>query len=134
MAEEPPRKLQPAVFTTVAQLSPQTHGHNLVVKVVNKSVVVEKVRTDNSKIRIAECLVGDATASVVMTARNEQIDVLQPGKAVIIRNSKVDMFKGFMRLAVDKWGKIEIAKEPVTFEANTNTNVSSIEYELITLE
>jgi len=48
-----------------------------------------------------------------------------------VRNGKVDMFKGFMRLAVDKWGKLEKATEPATFEVNESNNLSAIEYELV---
>ena len=43
------------------------------------------------------------------------------------------MFKGFMRLTVDKWGKIEAASQPATFEVNTQNNLSAIEYELVTI-
>ena len=63
----------------------------------------------------------------------EQIDVVQPGKTVIIRNSKIDMFKGFMRLAVDRWGKVESASETAKFEVNTSNNLSNVEYELVTV-
>jgi len=41
------------------------------------------------------------------------------------------MFQGFMRLMVDKWGIIQAADTPATFEANTQNNVSAIEYELV---
>jgi len=125
-------KKQSAVFTTVDQLKPGNHGYNLKLKVLKISSVVEKTRTDGSKIRIAECTVGDSTASVILTARNDQIDIVQAGKTIIVRNSKIDMFKGFMRLAVDKWGKLEVT-EPATFEVNTENNLSTIEYELVTV-
>eukprot|EP01119_Soliformovum_irregulare_P009951 TRINITY_DN23_c1_g1_i1.p1 TRINITY_DN23_c1_g1~~TRINITY_DN23_c1_g1_i1.p1 ORF type:complete len:134 (-),score=14.67 TRINITY_DN23_c1_g1_i1:45-446(-) len=130
---EEKRALRPAVFTTVDQLRPGTHGHNLVLKVVSSSVVVEKTRTDGTKIRIAECFVGDSTGVIIMTARNEQIDLVQGGQTIIVRNSKIDMFKGFMRLAVDKWGKVELAKEPAKFEVPTSPdkNLSIVEYELV---
>jgi len=124
---------KPAVFTTISELRPGTHGHNLRVKVVNSSTVIEKSRTDGTKTRIAECLVGDSTGCVVLTARNDQIDVVQPGRTIIVRNSKIDMFKGFMRLAVDKWGKVEVSPEPATFEINNTNNLSTIEYELVTV-
>ncbi|KAG6778133.1 hypothetical protein POTOM_017983 [Populus tomentosa] len=37
------------------------------------------------------------------------------GATVILRNAKIDMFKGSMRLAVDKWGRVEVA-EPRTLQ------------------
>jgi len=78
-------------------------------------------------------LAGDNTGCVILTARNDQIDVVQPGKTIVVRNAKIDMFKGFMRLAVDKWGKVELS-EPATFEVNATNNLSNIEYELVTVD
>ncbi|CAL9055020.1 uncharacterized protein At4g28440 [Musa acuminata AAA Group] len=125
-------KRQP-VFTKVDQLKPGTSGHTLVVKVVNSNTVVQKGRAASSHLghtRVAECLVGDDTASVVFTARNEQVDLLKPGATVILRNAKIDMFKGCMRLAVDKWGRIEVA-EPANFGVKEDNNLSMVEYELV---
>jgi replication factor A1 len=122
---------RPAIFVKVQELKPGTSGHNLILKVVSSNLVVEKTRSDGTKLRIAECLVGDQTGCIILTARNEQLDIVKPGKTIIVRNSKIDMFKGFMRLAVDKWGKIESTKDE-PFEVNQNNNLSTVEYELVT--
>lgn len=42
------------------------------------------------------------------------------------------MFKGSMRLAVDKWGRVEVA-EPANFDAREDNNLSLVEYELVNL-
>jgi len=128
-----PQKLQPPVFVSVDKLAPGTHGHNLNLKVVNSSIVVEKNRTDGTKIRIAECLVGDKTGCITLTARNEQIEKVQPGRTVIVRNARIEMFKGYMRITVDKWGKIEVAPEPASWEVKQDNNLSLVEYELVTV-
>lgn len=63
------------VFTKVDQLRPGTNGHNLVVKVVSAKTVLRKGRPDGPQVnqmRIAECLVGDETGTILFTARNEQ--------------------------------------------------------------
>lgn len=63
------------VFTKVDQLRPGTNGHNLVVKVVSAKMVLQKGRPDGPQLRqmrIAECVVGDETGTIVFTARNEQ--------------------------------------------------------------
>lgn len=36
------------------------------------------------------------------------VDLMKEGATVILRNAKLDLFKGSMRLAVDKWGRVEI--------------------------
>lgn len=58
------------------------------------------------------------------------VDIMKPDTTVIIRNAKIDMFKGTMRLAVNKWGRIE-ATEPADFTVNEENNLSLIEYELV---
>jgi len=122
------------IFVTVDHLKPQTSGHNLKLKVVSVKISLEKERIDSSeKIRIAECVVGDATGCITLTARNEQIQLLSPGKSIIVRNSKIYMFKNFMRLVVDKWGKIQESPENFNFEVNTKNDLSAVEYELITI-
>ncbi|KAK2642380.1 hypothetical protein Ddye_024143 [Dipteronia dyeriana] len=127
------------VFVKVDQLRPGTNGHNLIVKVLKSDTVLPKTRpTTNTAspnlrpTRIAECLIGDDTATILFTARNDQVDLMKPDATVIIRNSKIDMFKGNMRLAVDKWGRIEIT-EPANFVVKEGNDLSLIEYELVKL-
>ncbi|GKV22874.1 hypothetical protein SLE2022_377410 [Rubroshorea leprosula] len=133
MAESKPALRQP-VFTKVDQLRPGTNGHTLTVKVVNTKMVMQKGRADGPRgrqMRIAECLVGDETGMIIFTARNEQVDMMKEGSTVILRNAKIDMFKGSMRLAVDKWGRVEDAKEPASFTVKEDNNLSLIEFELV---
>ncbi|KAF3324903.1 hypothetical protein FCM35_KLT11060 [Carex littledalei] len=58
------------------------------------------------------------------------IDVLQPGSTTIIRNAKIDMFKGSMRLAINKWGHVEAA-EATNFTVKEDNNLSLVEYDLV---
>ncbi|KAJ8497919.1 hypothetical protein OPV22_008471 [Ensete ventricosum] len=116
MAESKPTMRKPE-FTKVDQLRPGTGGHTLTVKVVSSKMVLQKGRTAGPQVRqmrLAECLVGDETGMIVFTARNDQVDVMKPDTTVILRNAKIDMFKGSMRLAVDKWGRIEVT-DPADF-------------------
>ncbi|KAI9093379.1 hypothetical protein K1719_027393 [Acacia pycnantha] len=128
------------VFIKVDQLKPGTNGHTLTVKVISS----DPVKTVNNKgsqssmmlgrparpTIISECLVGDETGTIIFTARNEQVDIMKPGSTLILRNAKIDMFKGSMRLAVDKWGRVEVT-EPANFEVKEDNNLSLVEYELV---
>ncbi|KAL5225035.1 hypothetical protein ABZP36_011674 [Zizania latifolia] len=125
-APSAPPPLRKPVFTTVDQLRPQTHGHTLAATVLAARTVLDKP----PRARLVECLVGDHTGTVLFTARNQQVDLVKPGTTVIFRNAKIDMFKGTMRLAVDKWGRIEVT-EPANFQVKEDNNVSLIEYELV---
>ncbi|KAM3206002.1 hypothetical protein ACQJBY_061597 [Aegilops geniculata] len=127
-AAKPAVQLRKPVFTTIDKLLPQTHGHNLTARVLSSRAVLDKPA---ARTRVAECLVGDPTGTVLFTARNGQIEMLKPGNTVIFRNARIDMFKDTMRLAVDKWGLIEVVEEPADFKVNEDNNMSEIEYELV---
>ncbi|KAJ6886791.1 hypothetical protein NC651_027216 [Populus alba x Populus x berolinensis] len=126
--------LRKPVFIKVDQLKPGTGGHTLTVKVLNFNTVLQKDRRSVSQhlrqTRIAECLIGDETGTIIFTARNDQVDLMKPGTTVILRNAKIDMFKGSMRLAVDKWGRVEVT-EPAEFVVKEDNNLSLVEYELV---
>uniref|UniRef100_A0A3Q7IBL9 Single-stranded DNA binding protein Ssb-like OB fold domain-containing protein n=1 Tax=Solanum lycopersicum TaxID=4081 RepID=A0A3Q7IBL9_SOLLC len=62
-----------------------------------------------------------------------QIDLMKADTTVILRNAKIDMFKSTMRLAVDKWGRVEVT-EPAAFEVKQDNNLSLVEYELVNME
>ncbi|CAM0912313.1 unnamed protein product [Alopecurus aequalis] len=128
-----PVKLRKPVFTTVDDLKPQTHGHNLTARVLSARTILDKPLSSQAsrRFQVAECLVGDHTGTVLFTARNQQIEMVKPGNTVIFRNARIDMFKGTMRLAVDKWGLIEVVEEPAGFVVNEDNNVSKVEYELV---
>ncbi|KAL6497530.1 hypothetical protein OROHE_027159 [Orobanche hederae] len=121
------------IFKKVEQLRPGTNGHNLIVKVVSSNMVLRKGRPDGPQVhqmKISECLVGDETGTILFTARNEQVEMMKPDTTIILRNAKIDMFKGSMRLAVDKWGRVEVT-EPASFNVKEDNNLSLVEYELI---
>ncbi len=104
----------------------------------NVDVVVDKLRVDKSRVRLAEVQVGDETGIISLRARDEQIDALQKvsdeGGAIVLRNSSIELFQGkFLRLAVTKWGKISVYPDaiPSTPEApatmNTDMNLSIVD-------
>ncbi|CAF2036134.1 hypothetical protein BRARA_I00468 [Brassica rapa] len=114
----------------VNQLKPGTSGHTLTFKVVDQYSVTSFIRPG----RIAECLVGDETASIIFTARNDQVDLMKPGTTVNLRNTKINMFHGFMGLAVNKFGRIEVVTEPADdITVKEDNNLSLVEYEPVYL-
>ncbi|PKU60104.1 uncharacterized protein At4g28440 isoform X2 [Dendrobium catenatum] len=137
MVEEQGQMVRPAmrkpVFVKVDQLKPGTNGHTLSVKVLESKTVLQKSRAASTQPRqskISECIVGDETGTIIFTARNDQVDMMKVGATVTLRNAKIDMFKGSMRLAVDKWGRVEVT-EPASFSVKDGNNLSLVEYELV---
>lgn len=114
-------------FTTIDRLRPDTRGHNLQVKVIEANQVSSRA---GRPARIAECLVGDDTGTILLTARNEQVDVCIPGSFLSIHNAKIDMLRTSMRLAVDQSGKLEQADD-TSLTPNEDNNMSLLEFELV---
>ncbi|KAK8504016.1 hypothetical protein V6N13_092757 [Hibiscus sabdariffa] len=109
------------------------NGHTLIAKVLSSNTLLLKGRPSSQilrQTRIAKFLVGDETGTILFTARNDQVDLMKPGAIVVLRNAKIDMFKGSMRLAVDKWGRVEVT-DPTDFAVKEDNNLSLVEYELV---
>ncbi|KAK8969786.1 hypothetical protein KSP40_PGU004472 [Platanthera guangdongensis] len=125
--------LRKPVFTKVDQLRPGTTGHTITVKVVDSKIIKQSRRPDGPQSRqprISECLVGDETGMVVFTARNDQVELMKADATVVLRNAKIDMYRGSMRLVVDKWGRVEVT-DPADFQVKQDNNLSLVEYELV---
>ncbi len=108
-------------------------------------IVIEKTRVDRSKVRLAECEVGDETGTVSLRARDDQIDLLQQiskskdddgagAGAVVLRNCSVELYQGkFIRLAISKWGKISSYPDgikstpPPPSSMNSEVNLSIVD-------
>lgn len=58
---------------------------------------------------------------------------MKEGEMVHLRNAKIDMFKGSMRLAVDRWGRVEVTDGSV-LTPKLDNNLSLVEYELVNVE
>ncbi|KAI3789709.1 hypothetical protein L2E82_02512 [Cichorium intybus] len=71
-----------SVFLKVSDLKPGTTGNTLAVKVLSSTTVLDKksrntlslnCRSGTANTRIAECLTGDETGTILFTARNAQV-------------------------------------------------------------
>ena len=72
-------------------------------------------RYDGTWIRQAECVVGDESGVLDFQARDEQLDVVQEGATITVRNGWAKVFRetGRIKLIVDKWGKVEKGAQAV---------------------
>jgi histidine triad (HIT) family protein len=122
----PPKPLKKAKFVKVESIDPDSKGLNLHLK------IVEEPKEAESKVQTFwEVLAADASGSVVLSLRESQKDAISVGKTYDIRNGGVKMVKGHVRVAVDKWGKIEPSDDDVEALTSPEKNVSATEYELV---
>jgi len=135
-SSQPPIKLKKPVFVKIGDFVPEQKGVNVHAKVVEVKQVLEKTRIDGSRLIIAEALIGDSTGVITLTLRNEQIPIVVQGSTITVRNAKIEMFKGHMRLSVDQWGLIEKAAQQDQIKDNvkSDNNMSLVEYELVNVD
>ncbi|GER30194.1 nucleic acid-binding [Striga asiatica] len=65
-----------------------------------------------------------------LTRLGQPVDLSKEGNTLVLTNAKVEMFKGSMRLAVDRLGRVEVG-EPAGFTVDESNNLSLIEFERI---
>jgi len=121
----PPTPLKKPKFGKVAGIKPQGKGLNLRVKLLEAPSSVEGPGKT-----FREVLCGDASGSVVLSLAPDQMPTCKEGETIEVRNGRVIMVKGHIRVGVDKWGKIEASEEQLD-EVNKDKNVSNVEYELV---
>jgi len=122
-------KRQP-VEAKAGELTPQSRAVNVTAKVVSKSEIREiPMGRDGSAHKVCDALVGDETGVVYLTLWDDNITKINDGDTIRVENGYVTLFKGNMRLNIGKYGKLEMAKEPLSAEVNTENNVSSKTYE-----
>lgn len=112
----------------IAELNPRSRGVNLKVHVIDKGPENEVVsRKDGSTYRVAEALVGDPSACVLMSLWNETIGIVEEGKNYHIQNAYITIFKNSMRLNLGRNGTMEKIDEEI--KPNEEVNVSEKHYE-----
>lgn len=61
------------------------------------------------------------------------VDLMEPGSILLLYGAEIQMYRGSMRLAVERSVQIIIA-EPVEFVVCEDNNMSLTEYELVDVE
>jgi len=113
----------------VQSLDPQSRQINVTVKVVSKSPVRETVsRSDGSAHRVSDALVGDETGVIYLTLWDDNIEKVNEGDIISIKNGYVSLFKGSMRLNIGRFGSFERAEASLP-EVNTKNNLSEKRFE-----
>jgi len=100
------------------------------MRVVSKKVLIDITRLDNTRVAIADFIVGDETGVIKMRLRNENyIDMIQENQTIIARNCKIPVVNQHMRMVVDAFGKIEISNDKKIVEVNQEKNLSNAQYD-----
>jgi replication factor A1 len=113
----------------VSELGPYSKQVNTTVKVVTKGEARETVsRQDGTTHRVLDALVGDETGTIYMTLWDDNIDKVNDGETVSVKNGYVRPFKGSMRLNIGRYGTLGPA-ESALGDVNTQNNLSDKQVE-----
>jgi len=114
----------PAPSVKVSELGPYSKQVNTTVKVVQKGEARETVsRQDGTTHRVLDALVGDETGAIYMTLWDDNIDKVNEGDTMSVKNGYVRPFKGSMRLNIGRYGTLEPSTTPLG-DVNTQNNLS----------
>lgn len=112
----------------VGELRTYSRRVNLIAKVVERGEEREVFsRSDGRTHRVSESLVGDDTATVLLTLWDENIDRFDVGDVILIQNGYANLFRGSLRLNIGRYGEAEKIEEDIG-EVNMENNLSNKQY------
>jgi len=118
------------VDVKIGELTPASRAVNVIAKAISKSEVRNiAAGRDGAPHRVCDALVGDETGCVYLTLWDDNIEKVKEGDTISIGNGYVSLFRGSMRLNVGRYGTLEVAKEALAGEVNTENNLSTKVYE-----
>ncbi len=130
MAVEGFSRSREPVDVKVGELTPTSRAVNVIAKVVSKSEVRNIASgRDGAPHRVCDALVGDEGACVYLTLWDDNIEKVNEGDTVSIKNGYINLFRGNMRLNVGRYGTLEVAEQALEGEVNTENNLSNKVYE-----
>ncbi len=121
--------LKKPVFITTKEVDPGTRV-NMHLKVHSVNITRERLRFDNTKMIMADCVVGDQYGCVTFNAKNEQLDIIKEGSVITVRNAHANVVNEHLKLEVDRWGKIENSSVDIP-SVDLKNDLSAVEYELV---
>jgi len=128
--QDAPITLRKARFLRIKDLQPICSGFSVIGKVLEIREKLNRQNLDGTVLRVNEAIIGDETGIVTMSVRSALVDQIKQGETYVFRNAKVEMYRYFMRLAVDRWGLIEASDKKIKTVDETK-DLSAIEYELV---
>lgn len=119
----PRPRLRHSVVQKVGAVHPAAVGFSVVVKVLD-----DPVRVGGGT--YYEVICGDETGKITLSLKENQLTGLTVDKVIVVRNGRVKIVNGFLRLIVDRHGQLDLNANGATIEQIGSLDLSGIEYEL----
>ena len=112
----------------VEALKPGFRGLNMLVKFVDVGLQrVVSSRRGRSEHQVSEALVGDETGSILLTLWDDAINRYAIGDVLEIKGGYTTLFKGSMRLNIERGGTVEKVDKEI--EVNAKNNLSETRHQ-----
>ncbi len=115
-------------LTKVRDLTPSSKQVNVHAKVMNVGEGKEVMGKYGDARKVAEAVIGDETATIILSLWNEQIGSIAKDDVVLIDNGYVSLVRGHMRLNVGRYGSMTKSNDPIG-EVSTTLDMSQQEFE-----
>ena len=115
-------------LTKVRDLTPNSKQVNVLAKVMSIGETKEVMGKFGDPRKVCEAVVGDDTATIILSLWNEQIGSIQKEEVVLVDNGYVSLVRGHMRLNVGRYGNMTKSTEPLA-EVNQSLDMSQQEFE-----
>ncbi len=115
-------------LTKVRDLTPNSKQVNVLAKVVTIGEPKEVMGKFGDPRKVCEAVVGDDTATIILSLWNEQIGAIQKDEVILVDNGYVSLVRGHMRLNVGRYGNLSKSTDAVG-EINQSLDMSQQEFE-----
>ena len=92
---------------TIRGLRRDVRGASIRVRVISKNEVRTVKTKDGEAHRVVDATVGDRTGRILLSLWDENIEQVQEGDLIDIKNGYVTSFKGRYRLNIGRYGGLE---------------------------
>ena len=116
-------------LTKVRDLTPSSKQVNVHAKVVNVGDAKEVMGKYGDPRKVAEAVIGDDTATIILSLWNEQIGSVSKEDVILVDNGYVSLVRGHMRLNVGRYGTLTKSTDPIS-DVNSSLDMSQQEFEM----
>ncbi|MGP8078261.1 MAG: single-stranded DNA-binding protein [Thermoplasmata archaeon] len=115
-------------LTKVRDLTPNSKQVNVLAKVINVGEAKEVMGKFGDPRKVCEAVVGDDTATIILSLWNEQIGSIAKDEVILVDNGYVSLVRGHMRLNVGRYGNLTKSTDAIP-EVNQTLDMSQQEFE-----
>ena len=118
------------VDAKIGELTPQSRAVNVLAKIISKSEIRNiAAGRDGAAHKVSDALIADETGCIYLTLWDDNIEKVNDGDVISVKNGYINLFRGNMRLNIGRYGTLEISDQALAGEVNTSNNVSNQVYE-----